>query len=173
MKVLANRHVGIIVHNFDKMLDFYIGLGFELRRRDLEEGPFVEKLLNADSIILETAKLVLQDENIPIHYRFNLELMKIANAESDSKDNLINIDDFDFNEFKSIISKYCLNSSECSGFISLNFFQNPLEIITNIYHYALNGLLHLFGVDAPLLSFQILSKLIMTKKKLLLLKTES
>jgi len=50
MKVLANRHVGIIVHNFDKMLDFYIGLGFDLRRRDLEEGLFVQKLLNADSI---------------------------------------------------------------------------------------------------------------------------
>ena len=100
MKILANRHVGIIVHNFDKMLDFYIGLGFELRRRDSEEGPFVDKLLNADGIILETAKLVLQDENIPIHYRFNLELMKIVNTESDRKDNLVNIDDFDFKQRK-------------------------------------------------------------------------
>jgi catechol 2,3-dioxygenase-like lactoylglutathione lyase family enzyme len=96
MKILANRHVGIIVHNFDKMLDFYIGLGFDLRRRDLEEGLFVQKLLNADSIILETAKLVIPDENIPLHYRFNLELMKIANAELNSEDNLINVDGFDF-----------------------------------------------------------------------------
>ena len=70
MKILANRQVGIIVHNFDKMLDFYIGLGFDLRRRDLEEGSFVQKLLNADSIILETAKLVIPDENIPTKFPF-------------------------------------------------------------------------------------------------------
>ena len=70
MKVLANRHVGIIVHNFDRMLDFYIGLGLELRCRDIEKGQFVERLLNADNIILETAKLILQDESVPIQHRF-------------------------------------------------------------------------------------------------------
>mgnify|MGYP004000639581 FL=1 len=51
MKVLANRHIGIIVKNFDRMLDFYVGLGLELRRRDIEKGQFVEKLLNTDNII--------------------------------------------------------------------------------------------------------------------------
>ncbi len=50
MKILGHRHTGIIVHNFDKMLDFYIGLGLELRRRDFEEGQFVGHLLNAESI---------------------------------------------------------------------------------------------------------------------------
>ena len=79
MKVLANRHIGIIVKNFDRMLDFYVGLGLELRRRDIEKGQFVEKLLNTDNIILETAKLILQDESVPIQYRFNLELIKIVN----------------------------------------------------------------------------------------------
>ena len=118
MKILANRHVGIIVHNFDKMLDFYIGLGFELRRRDSEEGPFVEKLLNADGIVLETAKLVLQDENIPIHYRFNLELMKIVNTESDRKDNLVNIDDFDSSNIKKF--KNCTWRCKGYGLVFIN-----------------------------------------------------
>ena len=100
MKVLANRHVGIIVHNFDRMLDFYIGLGLELRCRDIEKGQFVERLLNADNIILETAKLILQDESVPIQHRFNLELMKVKNIDSLSKEKQISIGDFDFKQRK-------------------------------------------------------------------------
>ena len=98
MKVLANRHVGLIVQNFDRMLDFYIGLGLELRRRDIEKGHFVERLLNADNVILETAKLILRDESVPIQYRFNLELMKIVNIESVSKEKPTKIGDFDFKQ---------------------------------------------------------------------------
>ena len=98
MKVLANRHIGIIVKNFDRMLDFYVGLGLELRRRDIEKGQFVEKLLNTDNIILETAKLILQDESVPIQYRFNLELMKIVNIEPMGSEKQINIGDFDFKQ---------------------------------------------------------------------------
>jgi hypothetical protein len=90
MKILSLRHVGIIVDEFDKMLNFYIGLGLELRRRDYENVPFIEHLLNLKGIRLETAKLILQDKNCPVHMRFNLELMKIINNDIEKNNNLFN-----------------------------------------------------------------------------------
>ena len=59
MKIIGLRHEGIVVDVFDKMLNFYIGLGLELRRRDYESGTFIEHLLNCQNIKLETAKLIL------------------------------------------------------------------------------------------------------------------
>jgi catechol 2,3-dioxygenase-like lactoylglutathione lyase family enzyme len=98
MKILGHRHTGIIVQDFNKMLDFYIGLGLELRRRDIEKGAFVGHLLNTENIILETAKLVLQDESVPLKLRFNLELMKIVDNETASNSDRYEVDKFDFNQ---------------------------------------------------------------------------
>ena len=80
MRIIGHRHTGIIVQDFDTMLEFYMGLGLTLRRRDLEEGPFIDKLLNVDGIVLETAKLILEDDRVPVQYKFNLELIKIQNS---------------------------------------------------------------------------------------------
>ena len=85
MKILGHRHTGIIVNDFDKMLEFYVGLGLVLRRRDFEEGPFIDGLLGTDNIFLETAKLILEDEDVPVKYRFQLELMKIRNKNVETK----------------------------------------------------------------------------------------
>jgi catechol 2,3-dioxygenase-like lactoylglutathione lyase family enzyme len=86
MKILGHRHTGIIVNDFDKMLDFYVGLGLVLRRHDFEEGPFIDGLLGTDNILLETAKLILEDEGVPVKYRFQLELMKIKNKYVETKE---------------------------------------------------------------------------------------
>jgi len=94
MKVLAHRHVGMIVNDFDKMLEFYLGLGFVLRRRDLEQGSSIDALLDTKGILLETAKLVIEDSDNPIGYSFQLELMKIKNTNKDDKSDQIA---FDFN----------------------------------------------------------------------------
>ena len=80
MKILGHRHTGIIVNDFDAMLKFYLGLGLVLRRRDLEQGPLVDCLLGTKNILLETAKLVLEDQCNPVGYTFQLELMKIKNT---------------------------------------------------------------------------------------------
>lgn len=96
MKILGHRHTGIIVNDFDKMLEFYLGLGLVLRRHDFEEGPFIDGLLGTDNIMLETAKLMLDDEDIPIKYRFQLELMKIKNKNVKTKGILGNSAKFDF-----------------------------------------------------------------------------
>jgi catechol 2,3-dioxygenase-like lactoylglutathione lyase family enzyme len=79
MKIIGHRHTGIIVQDFEMMLEFYLGLGLQLRRRDVERGPFVEKLLGIEGIILETAKLILYNEEIDYKYRFQLEIMNIKN----------------------------------------------------------------------------------------------
>ena len=79
MKILGHRHTGIIVCDFDVMLKFYLGMGLVLRRRDLEKGPMIDGLIGTKGILLETAKLVLEDMNNPIGYSFQIELMKIKN----------------------------------------------------------------------------------------------
>ena len=79
MKILEHRHTGLIVYNIDLMLDFYVGMGLVLRRRDMEKGPMINSLLGTKNLLLETAKLVLIDELNPIGYSFQLELMKVKN----------------------------------------------------------------------------------------------
>jgi len=96
VKILGHRHTGIIVNNFDKMLEFYVGLGLVLRRRDFEEGPFIDGLLGTNNILLETAKLTLLEEDVPAKYRFQLELMKIKNKEVEVKEMLGNSPKFNF-----------------------------------------------------------------------------
>ncbi len=83
MKVLAHRHIGVVVQNFDRMLEFYIGLGFDLRRRDVEEGAFIDGLLGVEKVVLENAKIVLRTADTPDHQCFQIELM---NAKDPAKD---------------------------------------------------------------------------------------
>jgi hypothetical protein len=79
MKVLSHRHTGLIVKNFKKMLNFYLGLGFEIRTKELESGLFVNNLIGTKNIVLETAKLILNDQSIEYKYRYQLELMEVKN----------------------------------------------------------------------------------------------
>ena len=88
MKILGHRHTGTIVDDFEKMLEFYIGLGLTLRRRDIEKGPFIDELLGTENIVLETAKLILENEELPIQHKFSLELMKIINDDVDQCANI-------------------------------------------------------------------------------------
>ena len=72
MRILGHRHTGLIVDDLDRMIGFYVGLGLVLKRRDLESGPFVDGLLNTESIVLETAKLILDVDDLPAHQAFCL-----------------------------------------------------------------------------------------------------
>lgn len=87
MKILGHRHTGIIVSDFEKMLAFYSGMGLELKRRDIEKGPFIDGLLGAKNIVIETAKLVLENENLPVNLKFQLELMKVINSGNSETEN--------------------------------------------------------------------------------------
>jgi len=61
MRVLGHRHTAIIVENLDQMIRFYVSLGFQEKRRDLEQGDFISHLIALENAVLESAKLALPD----------------------------------------------------------------------------------------------------------------
>jgi catechol 2,3-dioxygenase-like lactoylglutathione lyase family enzyme len=97
MKVLANRHIGILVHDIDKMIGFYVGLGMTLKGDPmLEEGFFIEGLLNSKGMKLLTAKLTIKNEEIPAKYWFVLELMTLNHEKNNSYNKSVNESPFSF-----------------------------------------------------------------------------
>ena len=51
------RHTGIVVRDIESALKFYKSLGFETWKRELEQGPFLEKIVGLKGARVETAKL--------------------------------------------------------------------------------------------------------------------
>ena len=100
MKVLANRHVGIIVHDLDKMIDFYSGLGLIMKSYGsmLEKGEFIEGLLNSKGIILKTAKLTIENDELPEKYWFVLELMTLNHEYNKGYSKSVNKAPFSFSD---------------------------------------------------------------------------
>ena len=100
MKVLANRHIGILVHDLDKMIDFYTGLGMIMKNYGsmLEKGKFIEDLLNSKGIILKTAKLTIENDELPEKYWFVLELMTLNHEHNKSYSKSVNKTPFSFSD---------------------------------------------------------------------------
>lgn len=61
MKISGHRHTAIVVEDMDRMLGFYMKLGFQFERRDQEEGEFISHLIAHQGTRLESAKLRLDD----------------------------------------------------------------------------------------------------------------
>ena len=51
------RHTGIVVRDLDKAVKFYEGLGFSILKRQIEKGPYIDKVVGINKVIIETAKL--------------------------------------------------------------------------------------------------------------------
>ena len=51
------RHTGIVVRNLDQSVVFYEALGFKTWKRELEQGQFLETLVDLKKARVETAKL--------------------------------------------------------------------------------------------------------------------
>lgn len=66
------RHVGIVVENLDRALDFYTELGLQVVVRQIERKPYVNVLLGGIDGDIETVKLGLGDGTIV------LELLRIS-----------------------------------------------------------------------------------------------
>ena len=100
MKVLANRHIGILVHDLDKMIDFYSGLGMIMKSYGsmLEKGKFIEGLLGSKGIILKTAKLTIENDELPEKYWFVLELMTLNHEHNKSYSKSVNKTPFSFSD---------------------------------------------------------------------------
>ena len=55
------RHTGIVVHDLEKMSAFYRQLGFVDESRAIEEGAFVEQVVNIPNVKLEWLKMKSPD----------------------------------------------------------------------------------------------------------------
>ena len=56
------RHTGIVVDDLTKSLEFYTQkLGFKVSNRMDESGPFIDKILGFNNIMLTTVKMTLHD----------------------------------------------------------------------------------------------------------------
>ena len=55
--ITKTRHTGIVVRDLSNAMDFYLGLGFELFLRDIEQGEFIDQVVNLSNAKVETAKL--------------------------------------------------------------------------------------------------------------------
>ena len=52
------RHTGIVVRDLSNAIDFYLGLGFEPFIREMEQGEFIDQVVNLSNAKVETAKLI-------------------------------------------------------------------------------------------------------------------
>ena len=160
MKILANRHVGILVHNMDAMIEFYTGLGMTMKGygRMIEKGKFIDTILNADKCILETTKLTIEDNDLPEKYWFVLELMSLHNDNKSSLDSTPDKLKFDINNHKKgvldiaftvdniyTVSEYVVNQGGSligaieappKGYPSLHCYLHDIE--GNVLHIAQN-----------------------------------
>ncbi len=81
VSIVGHRHSALVVENIDAVLSFYTRLGFQIERRDLEQGDFISHLIGHPQVRLESAKLRLPDG-------YRLELIKFfePGSRSDSRD---------------------------------------------------------------------------------------
>ena len=75
MKIIGHRHTAIVVEDMERVLGFYMKLGFRFERRDQEAGEFISHLIGQRGTRLESAKLRLDDG-------YRLELIKFFAPES-------------------------------------------------------------------------------------------
>ena len=62
--VINTRHTGIVVHDIDRAVRFYEGLGMTTQARMVEEGPYIDTLIGLTNTRLEWAKLRLPDQSL-------------------------------------------------------------------------------------------------------------
>ncbi|TGL49708.1 glyoxalase [Leptospira kemamanensis] len=55
--IKKTRHTGLVIRNLNKSLNFYENLGFQLWKREVEEGKFIDTVVGIQSVSVETAKL--------------------------------------------------------------------------------------------------------------------
>ncbi len=71
--IINQRHLGICVTDLDKGIEFYSALGGILTSQDLEQGKFIEELLNESGVILKSCKIKFQDGS-------RIELMEFTSS---------------------------------------------------------------------------------------------
>jgi catechol 2,3-dioxygenase-like lactoylglutathione lyase family enzyme len=61
----AIRHIGIVVSDIDKALHFYRDLlGLTIEKDMLEQGPYIDRILNLHDVSVRTVKMAADDGNL-------------------------------------------------------------------------------------------------------------
>ena len=58
------RHTGLVVRDLERSLAFYQALGFQVWKREVETGPFIETVVGIPDVKLEWAKLRAPDGSL-------------------------------------------------------------------------------------------------------------
>ena len=78
-KITEIRHIGITVQDLKKSINFFVkDLGFKVHKKMVEEGTYLEKMLNLPKIKVTTVKLKAPDGNL-------VELLKFKNFKHKNK----------------------------------------------------------------------------------------
>ena len=76
---VSGRHVGIVVKDVDRSINFYTKiLGFEIKKDQTEEGKYIDTFLGLKNTKVRTVKMTLQDGNM-------LELLQFKSHPEDNE----------------------------------------------------------------------------------------
>ena len=73
------RHVGIVVRDIERSIDFYTKvLGFDIKKDQVEEGEYIDTFLGVENVKVRTVKMALQDNSM-------LELLQFITHPEDNE----------------------------------------------------------------------------------------
>ena len=131
------RHIGVVVSDLDRTIQFYEDIfSLKLSKRIVEEGEYIEKLVNIKNASIEWAKMCAKDGTI-------IEFLQYSNVEKDDISDIypkanrlgcshiaMSVDDIDL-VYKKLVKYGCKCNSE-----PLN---SPDGNVKVMYCYDLDG----------------------------------
>lgn len=117
------RHTGIVVNEIENAIKFWVKLlGFKVVIDQIEEGPFIDKLLGLDNVLVRTVKLAAQDGSL-------IELLHFKSHKS--------LPTWDGNPYKTGLTHIALNVQNLNETV-LRLQQNSYYKVNEIQK-SLNG----------------------------------
>lgn len=117
------RHTGIVVNEIENAIKFWVKLlGFKVVIDQIEEGPFIDKLLGLDNVLVRTVKLAAQDGSL-------IELLHFKSHKS--------LPTWDGNPYKTGLTHIALNVQNLNETV-LRLEQNSYYKVNEIQK-SLNG----------------------------------
>jgi len=124
------RHIGIVVNNIDKMLWFYRDiLGLEVMYDKIEEGKFLNHILNTNNESPRIIKLGLNGKTI-------VELLYFNRCKEEPKKSLVN------NGY----THFAITVGDCEKLFT-SFIDNNISVINTPIQSTDNNVKVFFGVD--------------------------
>jgi len=78
--ILNKRHTGLVVHDLDRSISFYEGLGLKVWRREEESGPFIDTVTGIPGVRVEWVKMKCLDGSLVelLQYRSHPDIQPLA-----------------------------------------------------------------------------------------------